>query len=88
MRDKRYFDMPEILLNEIKHPSEWITPIHHIRIGSRWTDDTKLGFKLNYDGELDFDIFLNNSGAGSEVIKSFEKAEKEFMEKAHKLLQG
>nr|MCK4930051.1 hypothetical protein [Nanoarchaeota archaeon] len=80
----------------IKNPGLLLPHIHayynqdsHIlydRSGSRWTDDTKLGFFVNEKGDLEITVELEMRSSNKTEIVKAEKAKKEFLEEVKQYL--
>ncbi len=55
----RYLENPEILYFHVQNPRRWLSRIEYERIGSRFSEDTKLGFQLSEQGDLEMVLYLN-----------------------------
>ena len=54
--DHWYFKHPEVLVYSLKNPESWVTGRFEDRIGSRYTDDSKLLAYLGEEG-LEFECY-------------------------------
>ena len=56
----RYLRHPELLYSEVQNPHSWVAfPVFYDRIGSRFSEDTKLGFKITQHGDLEVLLYLH-----------------------------
>ena len=76
---QRYLEHPELLAWEMQSPNSWITGRFEDRIGSKWTDDSKLLAYLRTESGLEFECYVQaHTIMGQEIRQEAEKAEDEF----------
>src|SRR3989344_2849954 len=81
-----YIKYPELILDDVRNCGY---TIEYWRIGSRWTDDTKLGFRMNDDsGELEILVYLNYITNNQKILKDFDEAEKKFLGEVREILKN
>ena len=54
-----YLRTPELLYPHIQNPHAWLMSIEYERIGSRFSEDTKLGFQVSGQGDLEIVLYLH-----------------------------
>lgn len=74
---------PQLMLDRIRHPQRWMGHIDYDRVGSKWSDDTKLGFTTNEKGNLEVIINLNFNSSDEEIRTKSEKAAEDFEKEAN-----
>lgn len=83
---RNYIRYPEFMLNNVRNCDY---TIQEWRIGSRWTDDTKLQFRMGIDSEeLEVLVYLNYNTKDQTILQEFDEAEKKFLEEASKILKN
>ena len=55
----RYLRAPGLLYLHIQNPHGWLSLIEYERIGSRFSEDTKLGFQVSGQGDLEIVLYLH-----------------------------
>lgn len=76
--NNNYLKHPELLVSSLQNIDYWITGRFEDRIGSRYTEDSKL-FAYLEKGKLEFECYAQaNTVFGKDKKKETEKAEEEF----------
>lgn len=68
---EKYFESPELLVRDINNPRFWFTGRWENRIGSRWTEDSKLFVYDRHEG-----ISVEAYVQAQNLIVSVDKAQK------------
>lgn len=73
-----YLRYPEILSSFVQDPKYWVTGRYEDRVGSKYTDDSKLIVRSN-QGKLEISCYVQaHTVMGRERIKEAEEAEEAF----------
>jgi hypothetical protein len=76
--NNRYLEYPELLVSSLQDPSSWVTGRFEDRIGSRYTDDSKLLVYLKNQG-LEFECYAQaHTVFGEQKKQEAERAEETF----------
>ena len=81
-----YIKNPEMILDEVRNCGY---SIEYYRIGSKWTDDTKLGFRTDINSrQLEILVYLNYGIKDEKILKEFNNAQKKFLQKVSEILKN
>lgn len=81
-----YIEHPGLLLPVIQDSRGWDSRILYDRWGSRWSEDTKIGFFVNQGGNLEITLYLNFDNLSKRVMAFARNRERTFIKQANALL--
>lgn len=86
-RDHHYYTDAKLLVYALENPQSWLAGRFEDRIGSRYTDDSKLLAYLR-SGQLEFECYAQaQTVMGPEKRKEAENAEDAFNKAVHEYIQ-
>lgn len=77
--NQRYVDNPEVLSRDVRNPRYWFGGCYSYRMGSKWTNDSKLLVHFNnHQRTLEVECYMQSQSLWGEQRKEAEIAEIKF----------